>query len=128
MSTTNYINDGYYIKNQEGEDELVHIPYNINNILVTETDIIQLLNKYNVIIEKINHIQYIIQAFTHKSYCIKDIYPQNILNDSKKELGNPEKLIELQPESYERLEYFGDRVLKLVVSFYLLHRYPNQNE
>jgi ribonuclease-3 len=125
---TNYINDGFIVKNNNGEDEIIHIPYNLNNILITESDIIQILNKYNVTIDKINHIDYFIKAFTHKSYCMKDIYPMNILESAKNELGNPPNLLELRKESYERLEYFGDRVLKLIVSMYLFHRYEDQDE
>jgi len=47
---TNYMNDGFIIKNTDGEDEIIHIPYNLNNVLVNESDIIQILNQYNVII------------------------------------------------------------------------------
>ena len=125
---TNYINDGFIIKNTDGEEEIIHIPYNLNNVLVNESDIIQILNQYNVNLQNINHIEYFRQAFTHKSYCKKDIYPSNILNDAKNELGNPDELLELMDKSYERLEYFGDRVLKLIVSMYLFHRYPKQDE
>jgi ribonuclease-3 len=125
---TTYTIDGFTIKNQNGEEEIIHIPYNLNNILINEADVIQILNKYNINIEKINHIEYFRQAFVHKSYCKKDIYPQHILNSSKLELGNPPNLLELQDKSYERLEYFGDRVLKLIVSMYLFHRYPKQDE
>ena len=125
---TNYINDGFIIKNQNGEDETIHIPYNINNKLITEADIIGILAKCNVSINKINHIEYFIQAFTHKSYCVKDIYPHHVLNMAKNELNNPPNLLELFDKSYERLEYLGDRVLKVVVSMYLFHRYPKQEE
>jgi ribonuclease-3 len=125
---TNYMNDGFIVKNQDGEDEIIHIPYNLNNVLISESDIIQILNQYNVKIDKINHIEYFRQAFTHKSYCKKDIYPQNILDAAKNELNNPPELLELREKSYERLEYFGDRVLKVIVSMYLFHRYPKQDE
>ena len=125
---TNYINDGFLVKNQDGEDEIIHIPYNLNNVLVNETDIIQILAQYNVNIDKINKIEYFRQAFTHKSYCKKDIYPTHILNAARDELGNPINLLDLFDKSYERLEYFGDRVLKVIVSMYLFHRYPRQDE
>ena len=128
MQQTNYINDGYIYKNTDGEDEVIQIPYNLNNILITEEDIIQILKTYNVTLDKINHIKYFIQAFTHKSYCKKDILPNDILEASKNELKNPNNLLELFDESYERLEYFGDRVLKVIVSMYLFHRYPKQDE
>jgi len=128
MTLTNYINDGYIYKNADGEPEIIQIPYNLNNILITEKDIIQILNKYNVNINKINHIHYFTQAFTHKSYCKKDVIPDDVLIASKNELNNPPELLELFEHSYERLEYFGDRVLKLIVSFYLINRYPKQDE
>ena len=125
---TNYINEGFIVKNPDGEDEIIHIPYNLNNVQVNETDIIQILAQYNVKIDKINRIEYFRQAFTHKSYCKKDIYPQHILDAARNELGNPSGLLELYDKSYERLEYFGDRVLKVIVSMYLFHRYPRQDE
>ena len=55
---TNYMNDGFVIKNNDGDDEIIHIPYNLNNVLVNESDIIQILAQYNVNIDKINHIEY----------------------------------------------------------------------
>jgi ribonuclease-3 len=125
---TTYMTDGFVVKNAEGEDEIIHIPYNLNNILVNESDIIQILGQHNVRLDRINHIEYFRQAFTHKSYCKKDIYPQHILEDAKRELGDTTNLLELRDKSYERLEYFGDRVLKLIVSMYLFHRYPKQDE
>jgi len=126
---TNYINDGFIVKSNEGgEDEIVQIPYNLNNILIDEKDIIQILEHFNININKINHIEYFRQCFTHKSYCKKDIYPLEILEAAKKELGNPINLLELRDASYERLEFFGDSVLKVIVSMYLFHRYPKQDE
>jgi ribonuclease-3 len=124
---TNYITEGYKFINNDGEEDIIQIPYNINNNLPTEEDIKKLLEHFNIKLEKIN-IKYFINAFTHKSYLKNRIYPIEILEASKKELGNPENLVELQEKSYERLEYLGDRVLKLIVSNYLFHRYPNENE
>ena len=49
---TNYTNEGFIVKNSDGEDEIIHIPYNLNNVLVNETDIIQILAQYNVKIDK----------------------------------------------------------------------------
>ena len=77
-SHTNYMNDGFIVKNQDGDDEIIHIPYNLNNIFIEEKDVLQILNAHNVNIDKIIHIDYIKQAFTHKSYCKKDIYSHNI--------------------------------------------------
>jgi dsRNA-specific ribonuclease len=125
---TNYINEGFKVTNSLGEEEIIQIPYNLNNILVQEDDIIKLLNQFNVKIDKVHNIDIFRESFTHKSYCKKSIYPSEILEDAKKELGNPHELLELRENSYERLEYLGDRVLKLIVSFYLFNRYEKENE
>jgi len=125
--STNYINEGYIINNGDEED-VIQIPYNINNTLASEKDIIDILAKNNVVLDKINHLHFFHQAFTHKSYCQKNIIPENVLEDAKKELGNPPDLLELRPASYERLEYFGDRVVKICVSLYLFYRYPGEDE
>ena len=128
MEKTNYTNDGFIVKNPDGDEELIHIPYNLNNILISEQDIMQILSQYNVKVDCIKRIEYFRQAFTHKSYCKKDIIPTNILEMARIELGNPDHLLDLFDKSYERLEYFGDRVLKVIVSMYLFHRYPKQDE
>lgn len=125
---TNYMVDGFNISNDPENEEIINIPYNINNILITEDNIKEILASNNVIIDKVNNINYFIQAFTHKSYIEKDIFPKNILEAAKIELGNPKNLLELQKSSYERLEYLGDRVVKLIVSMYLFHRYPKEDE
>ena len=128
MKKTNYIEDGFTIKGQDGEDEIVLIPYNTVNILVSDKDVITMLSNFGVKLDKINHLKYFQQCFTHKSYCKSVIYPDVILESAKKELGNPLNLLELRDESYERLEFLGDKVLKLIVSFYLFNRYPSEDE
>ena len=50
---TNYLTDGLKIINNNGEEEIFQIPYNLNNILPTEKDIIQILSNFNVNIKKI---------------------------------------------------------------------------
>jgi ribonuclease-3 len=126
--STSYLTDGLKIINNNGEEEIIQIPYNLNNVLATEEDIIQILANFNVKVNKINHIDIFHEAFTHKSYCKKDIFTDEVLEASKEEMGNPKNLLELRERSYERLEYFGDRVVKIIVSFYLFKRYPNQDE
>jgi dsRNA-specific ribonuclease len=125
---TNYINEGYKFINNLGEEEIIQIPYNINNKLITEKNLLDELDRWNVKLDNINDITKFYEAFTHKSYCKKSIYPEQVLIDSKNELGNPADLLELRDRSYERMEYFGDRVLKLIVSMYLFYRYENENE
>jgi ribonuclease III len=105
-------------------------PYNTNNILIKEKDIINILNLCNVNTKnlKINNMSHFEEAMTHKSYCKNESYTKEQLKEWKNELNNPKNLLELRDKSYERLEYLGDRVLKLIVSFYLFKRYPNENE
>ena len=126
--TTNYIEQGYIVKKDDENEEVIQIPYNITNSYVSENDIIELLKRNNVKIDKINHLHFFQKAFTHKSYCDKKIIPEEVLAASKLELGNPKNLMELQKDSYERLEYLGDRVVKLVVSKYLMDRYYTEDE
>ena len=125
---TSYLTNGLKIINNNGEEETIQIPYNLNNVLATEDDIIKILANFNVHVNKINHIDIFHESFTHKSYCKKDLFTDEVLQATKAEMGNPQKLLELRDRSYERLEYFGDRVVKIIVSFYLLKRYPNQDE
>lgn len=125
---TNYLETGIVIPKTDGTEDIYQIPYNINNILITEKDIIDILARYNVKVDKLNKIELFHEAFTHKSYVKKEVFTDNILKCSRNELGNPLNLMELRPRSYERLEYFGDRVVKISVSFYLFNRYPNEDE
>ena len=125
---TNYMVDGYVVSKESDTEEVIHIPYNINNLLVDEHHILEILENNNVKLEKINHIKFFRQAFTHKSYLQRSVFPEHILTCAKNELGNPPNLLELQPISYERLEYLGDRVVKLITSTYLFYRYPEQDE
>ena len=128
MEKTNYMTEGIKTTNADGTEEIIQIPYNLNNVLVKESDITKILVNYSVNVEKINHLHFFQQSFTHKSYCKKDIFPDDILTASRNELGNPPNLVELYESSYERLEYFGDRVIKLIVSMYLFYRYPEEDE
>ena len=45
---TNYITDGFKIINNIGEEEIIQIPYNLNNVLVNDQDIIKLLETFNI--------------------------------------------------------------------------------
>ena len=126
--THSLINEGYIIKKNDDSEEIIPIPYNTNNILIEKQDIISILNKLEVGVDDINKVNLFQKAFTHKSYLKKDIIPEKILKKAKAELGNPKNLLELRDESYERLEYLGDRVIKLIVTKYLFLRYPHEDE
>lgn len=125
---TNYLETGYTIKNNDTE-EIISIPYNINNKLATTQDIINILAKNKVKVDKIHNIELFHDAFTHKSYCKKNcLIPDDILKLAKKEFDDSYDVLELRDNSYERLEYLGDRVIKISISKYLFNRFPHEDE
>lgn len=107
-------------------DEVI-IPFNINNVLITCEDIQTLFKKYNLTI-KVNDIRLYHLALTHKSYVNSEYtsYNYNILRNIKKSMA--ENVVDLMPESSERMEFYGDTVIKSIVSEYLLDRYGKENE
>ena len=121
--------DGLVIKKDDGTEEVVLVPYNENNILATENDIITILSNNTVKLDKIYNIELFHEAFTHKSYIKKDIFEDDKINKQAMNIiGNPPNVMPLRNKSYERLEYLGDRIIKLTISHYLFIRYPYEDE
>ena len=98
------------------------LPFNPVNILVSDDDITDILKSYGVdgSFKDVNMYR---KAFIHKSYCTRK--NENFLNGN---LNCPCDCIPLQEESNERLEFFGDSILNMVVADYLFERYPDENE
>jgi dsRNA-specific ribonuclease len=90
-------------------DEII-IPYNINNVLITIDVNIKNINLFHI-------------ALTHKSYIISEYtnYNNNILKSVKEKMDS--SVVELMNESSERIEFFGDSVIKCIVAKYLYSRY-----
>jgi len=121
--------DGLIITKDDGAEEVVLVPYNENNILATEEDIITVLSNNSVKLDKIYNIKLFHEAFTHKSYLKKDIFEDTQTRSKAMNIiGNPTNVMELREKSYERLEYLGDRIIKLTISHYLFIRYPDEDE
>ena len=102
-------------------------PFNNKNKLINKNDIQNILKKYNIF-QNINSLAIYQQAFVHKSY-EKQNLEENVLKD--RDLVLSEKLdgvVDLQPKSYETLEFLGDAIIELVITAYLFERYNNQNE
>ncbi len=55
---TNYLETGITIMKDDGTEEVYMIPYNMNNILISEKDIIDMLGRYGVMLNNINHLHY----------------------------------------------------------------------
>jgi dsRNA-specific ribonuclease len=108
-----------------GDDKKIN-PYNFNNRTIKKNEIENLLRRYGIY-QTINDLTLYQQAFTHDSYCWA--HANEIMErDSVKIVDKPEGAIELQTMSYQRLEFLGDRVINLIIAFYLFERYPGQNE
>ena len=107
--------------------EEIIIPYNINNVLITKNDIKTLFKKYDLNIE-VNNIKLYHTALTHKSYIISEYtnFNNQILKSIKDSMGS--SVVDLMPESSERIEYFGDTVIKCIVAKYLFTRYYKEDE
>ena len=94
-------------------------PYNVNNRLITSTDVIDILSQVNINDIQITNLSLFQRAFNHKSYCIMKDY---------EEYTKPPECIELQEINYETLEFLGDAFLDVIVAEYLYKRYSDQNE
>jgi ribonuclease-3 len=98
-------------------------PYNLNNSLISELNIINIMKKLNINDFTLNNITFYQTAFIHKSYCTMKDY------EEYEYPGAP--CLPLQETSYETLEFLGDAILGSVVSSYLYKRFyeiHNQNE
>ncbi len=101
-------------------------PYNFNNRFIKKNEIENILRRYGIF-QTVNDLSLYQQAFTHDSYSwnhTKEIMER----DEVKIVDKPEGALEIQEMSYQRLEFLGDRVVNLIIAFYLFERYPQQNE
>ena len=97
-------------------------PYNTNNFLIKETDVINIMKLFGIHDIKVNNIKLYQTAFIHKSYIHMKDY---------EEYTNDNNSLPLQNESYEKMEFLGDSILGYCVCKYIYQRYTliyNQNE
>ena len=90
-------------------------PYNFSNKLITEQDIINIMNKLNINDFTSNTIKYYQTAFIHKSYCKLSDYNEYVCPN--------EQCLPLQDLSYETMEFLGDAILGSVVCSYIYKRF-----
>jgi ribonuclease-3 len=85
-----------------------------------------LFAKYELDID-VKNIDLYRTALTHKSYIISEYTNYNAaILKSIKDSMHPD-VVELMPESSERMEFYGDTVIKCIVAGYLYERY-NEDE
>lgn len=111
----------------KNESEIVKVnPYNMNNKLITNDEVINLLKRFGVE-DEIHDLKIYHQSFVHKSYVKKE---NNVNNQGEEvELAErPEGCLELQEASNERLEYLGDSILGATIASYLYERFPQEEE
>ena len=101
------------------DDIIEHDLYNDKNILIKKDEVEKILKHCELNLE-IQNLQLYQRAFTHKSYIVKE--------ECVKIVENKINALELQPKSYERLEFLGDSVLGSIVVTYLFKRFFDQNE
>ena len=99
-------------------------PYNPVNKKVRYQDINNVLNKLDIRL-KINNLNIYQSSLLHKSYTFKNNYEYN--NSDANIVKRPKDCIELfNIDSYENLEFLGDRVIDLSAVEYLFKRFSNR--
>ena len=101
-------------------------PYNNKNKAISKNDVQNILKKYGVF-ENINNLEMYQEAFVHESYSAP--YIKNVIErDGVSLIKQPDGVVAIQKQSYERLEYLGDAVIEIIISNYLYNRYPMEDE
>lgn len=91
---------------------------NIKNHLLSKKDVQNILSKGGIH-EEIKNLHYYQQAFTHSSYTTNNGKPMKSFNN---------KMVPLQPKSYQIFEFGGDSIISQNICLYLIKRYPHLEE
>ena len=94
-------------------------PFNSNNSLISFDQIMNIMKSVDIHNFKINNLSMYQTAFIHKSYCFMKDY---------EEYNNDIHALDLQKESYEKMEFLGDSLLNSIISQYLYERYVNYHD
>lgn len=100
----------------------VYNPYNTKNRLFTKQDIQAILPDFTI-----RNVSLFQTAMVHSSYVKRSEYITPT-GEVAQLADRPNGCLPLFDSSYERLEHLGDSVLGVVVSSYLLKRFPYENE
>lgn len=97
-------------------------PYNKNNSLISKEQVKNILKQNGINDININNINLFQKSFVHESYRKLKCYDK---------MENVNSYLDLQDESYERLEFIGDAIIDSIIANYLYDRYHvlyNQDE
>lgn len=122
-------------QNDEPENVELYI-MNDKNVPITEEFICSFVSSYGVKMKKVQNLMRFQKAMTHSTYLVRD--PDYKPDKKKKQhtavytdltpVSDPDSVVPLQTEPYERLEFLGDSVLHLAIADYLYDRYPTEDE
>lgn len=110
------------------ETMIIH-PWNSKNTFVKESDIHSIFEAIGIASKiQIQSLELYQRAFVHSSY-VEATANQALSNHKKVQFSKcPPDCIPFQEQSYENLEFLGDRVIELAVVWYLYERFPHQDE
>lgn len=122
------------IINKYGNDNIDILILNSKNRIISKDFICKLMKKYIDIDYEVNDIKLFEISMTHDSYTkkdwddlknIKSIFPNGNISNGENIISIKSKndVIPLKDISYERLEFFGDALLRVFSSDYLVCRY-----
>lgn len=122
----NEIDNNYIVE----DGKKIYPVYNESNFLISKDEIHNILKSGNIN-ENIYDINIWQQAFIHKS-----MFKGSDFNKNKKYFGDingliindGSKILKLQENSNEVLEWLGDGFIQSIIALYLYKRYPNSNE
>ena len=111
------------------EKEVWISPWNFKNRLITEKELQSIFDTIGIASKiRINDLNLYQRAFVHSSY-VKETADQALSNHKVVKIQEcPSGCLGFQKESYENLEFLGDRVIELSVVWYLYERFPMQDE
>lgn len=119
-------------KNLNNESDYLS-PYNPKNEFFNKIHFTFIFKKNLGMEIETNNLHLYRRAFTHESYVKpSDITEEQIAiythDKERMERNMNKKIVDLQPESYETLEFLGDNVIKLPCANYLYERYGKEDQ
>jgi ribonuclease-3 len=107
-------------------DKEYYFPYNDKNIPLTVPHIEGILYSHGLPGYKVTDTSIFQKAMVHSTYVRRTEY-KSLTGEVVLLAKCPPDCMDLQPETYEQLEFRGDSLLGAVVANYLCERFPNVN-